>query len=257
MIVAPRNGGFSYGNNLGIRRALAANDPQVDAVWLLNSDTIVRPQALDALLAAFDRDPSAGIVGSRLEDLDGTPQTSAFRFQTISREWARGLNLGLWFRLFPAAEVAREPADQACETDWLAGASMLIRREVFDDVGLLDEGYFLYYEEVDFCLRAARQHWRTIYVPTSRVVHLVGQSSGVTRRDAMLRRIPEYWYDSRARFFSRNYGKLPRIAADLGWLSGHLLHRIRCFVQRKPVTFPPYLLRDFLRFNFWWPHRVG
>ena len=87
VIVAPRNGGFSYGNNLGIRRALAANDPQVDAVWLLNSDTIVRPQALDALLAAFDRDPSAGIVGSRLEDRDGTPQRSAFGFQTVSREW--------------------------------------------------------------------------------------------------------------------------------------------------------------------------
>ena len=157
----------------------------------------------------------------------------------------------------PDAEVAPAGIDRETETDWLAGASMLIRREVFDDAGFLDEGYFLYYEEVDFCLRAARCKWQTWYGPTSRVVHLVGQSSGVTSRDAAARRVPRYWFESRARFFLRNYGRVSRFCADIGWLSGHLLYRFRCLVQGKRVTFPQHLLRDFIWFNFWWPSRVG
>ena len=241
LMCAPSNGGFAFGNNVGIRRALAGDDPSMGAVWLLNSDTIVRRGALESLLQALETHPQAGIVGSRLEDRDGTSQRSAFRFQTIGREWARG-----------PVQV-----DQEYETDWLAGASMLIRREVIDDTGLLDEGYFLYYEEVDYCLRAARQNWRTVYVPTSRVVHLVGQSSGVTSRDADHRRLPKYWYESRARFFTQNYGKMSRILADISWLTGHLLYRGRCFLQRKSITFPKYMVRDFVRFNFWWPSRVG
>lgn len=257
LIHAPRNGGFAYGSNLGIRRALESPDSQVDAVWLLNSDTVVRPGALETLLEALKTHPEAGIVGSRLEDWDGTAQRSAFRFQTVTREWARGLNLGLWFRLFPAAEIAPAQEERQFATDWLAGASMLIRRETVEQTGLFDEGYFLYFEEVDFCLRAARDGWKTIYVPASRVVHLVGQSSGVTSSDACQRRVPKYWFESRARFFSRNYGSAARILADGGWLSGHLIYRARCLVQRKQVSFPPHLLRDFMRYNFWWPSRVS
>lgn len=253
LVRAPRNGGFAYGNNVGIRDAFA--QAHVDAVWLLNSDTIVRKGALSALFGGLQH-PSGGIVGSRLEDPDGSAQRSAFRFQTVSREWASGLNLGLWFRCFPSSEVAPKQEDRTSECDWLAGASMLIKREVIEDIGLLDDGYFLYFEEVDYCLRAARHGWKTVYVPASRVVHLVGQSSGVTNNKDRLRPLPVYWFESRARFFRQNYGRATRFTADCCWLAGHLLFRVRCAIQHKRPTLHHRILRDFVRYNFWWPSRV-
>ncbi len=77
----------------------------------------------------------------------------------------------------------------------------MVRREVFDAVGLLDDGYFMYFEEVDFCLKASRAGWPCWYVPASRVVHLVGQSSGVTDASPAAKRRPRYWFDARTRYF--------------------------------------------------------
>ncbi|QDU55055.1 glycosyltransferase family 2 protein [Aeoliella mucimassa] len=255
LIRAPKNGGFAYGNNVGIKRALELCDPQVDAIWLLNSDTIVHPGALIELLAELD-DERTGIVGSRLENPDGSLQTSSFRFHTPSREWARGLNLGWWNRISPNSDIAPAQIDEIHHCDWLAGASMLIRRELIEDVGLLDDRYFLYYEEVDFCYRAAKHHWKTIYKPASRVIHLVGQSSGVTNTDAKLRRVPKYWFESRARYFEQNFGKLQRVMADSAWLLGHLVFRLRTLAQLRKYSYPDSQLSDFTRYNFWPPTRV-
>ena len=176
-----RNGGFAYGNNEAIRATLAAAD-KPDYVLLLNPDTLVRPGAIRALLEFMDAHPDAGIAGSRLEDPDGTPQRSAFRFHTVRGELEAGLRLGFVSKLLHRHVVAPPvPAgEEPVRTDWVAGASMIVRRAVFEQAGLMDEGYFMYFEEVDFCLRAARKGWPCWYVPASRIVHLVGQSSGVT-----------------------------------------------------------------------------
>jgi GT2 family glycosyltransferase len=123
---------------------------------------------------------------------------------------------------------------------------MVIRREVFASVGLLDEKYFLYFEEVDFCFQAKKAGWECWYVPASRVVHLVGQSSGVTDRKRPPKRLPKYWFDSRRRYFLKNYGWLYAVLADLAWLSGFILWRWRRAIQRKPDTDPPRMMSDFL-----------
>jgi len=137
--------------------------------------------------------------------------------------------------------------DQPHETGWVAGASMIIRREVFDDVGLMDEGYFMYYEEVDFCLRANRAGWPCWYVPDSRVVHLVGQASGVTDTRAVPKRRPAYWFESRRRYFVKNHGLVYALIADTVWALGFATYRVRQALQRKPDTDPPKLLYDFIR----------
>ncbi len=122
----------------------------------------------------------------------------------------------------------------------------MIRREVFEAVGLLDEAYFMYFEEVDFCLRAARAGWRCWYVPASRVVHLVGQSSGVT--DPRLRkRRPAYWFESRRRYFVKNHGAVVAMLADAAWAAGFAVWRVRRFLQRRQDNDPPKLLLDFIR----------
>jgi GT2 family glycosyltransferase len=244
----PHNGGFAYGNNEAIRPALESKDPP-EYVLLLNPDTVVRPGAIGALLDFMDANPKAGIAGSRLEHHDGTPQVSAFRFHTVLSELEAGLRLGFVSKLLKKRIVA-PPVPETMEptqTDWVAGASMIIRREVFVDAGLLDEAYFMYFEEVDFCLRARRAGWTCWYVPASRVVHLVGQSSGVTDVKQANKRRPKYWFESRRRFFVKNHGKLKTAMADMLWMSAFATYRIRRFLQRKPDTDPQKLLGDFAR----------
>ena len=101
----------------------------------------------------MERRPDVGIAGSRLEEPDGTPQRSAFRFPTVLGELERGLRLGAGLAAPGALGSGTPPVpDGEGPTDWVAGASMIVRREVFEAIGLLDEGYFMYFEEVDFCL---------------------------------------------------------------------------------------------------------
>jgi GT2 family glycosyltransferase len=240
------NGGFAYGNNEAIRPALASADPP-DYVLLLNPDTLVRPGAVRALVAFMDSHADVGIAGSRLEDPDGTPQRSAFRFHSAAAEFENTFRLGVVSRLLRSKIVAPEVSHEAGETDWVAGASMIIRRKVFEDVGLLDERYFMYFEETDFCLRARRAGWRCWYVPQSRVVHLVGQSSGVTDVKQPPKRRPAYWFDSRRRYFVKNHGRAYAVLADMAWAAGMSVYRVRRLVQRKPDKDPPKLLGDFLR----------
>lgn len=240
------NGGFAYANNRGIE-AVIERFGRPALFWLLNSDTVVRPGALSQLLSFIEDHPKAAIVGSRLEDPDGTPQHSAFRFHTALTELETSMRFGPISRLLWRWRVAPPISDQVQRVDWVSGASLLIRTEAMDEVGRLDERYFLYYEETDLCLRAARAGWECWYVPESRVIHLVGQSSGVTQRDRRPPRRPAYWFESRRRYFVKNYGWSYAMLADTAWMTGHTLWLIRMFLQRKRNDDPPKLFRDFVR----------
>ncbi len=244
-----KNLGFAGGNNAALRPVLAEK-PRPDYVLLLNPDTVVRPGAVRALVDFMDQNPKVGIAGSRLEDPDGTPQRSAFRFHTIASEFEGSFRLGLVSRFLHRAVIAPPVRDEPHECDWVAGASMLVRPAVFDAIGLMDDDYFLYFEEVDFCLRARRAGWPCWYVPASHVVHLVGQASGVTDTKKPARRMPPYWFASRRRYFRRNHGWFYELFANLAWTVGFSFWRLRRWVQRKPDRDPPRFLWDFIRFNF-------
>lgn len=249
LLVLDKNLGFAGGNNAALRPLLAEAKP-ADYFLLLNPDTVVRPGAVTTLIDFLDRQPKAGIAGSRLEDPDGTPQRSAFRFPTVPSEFEGGVRLGPISRLFRSSIVAPPVTDATHRCDWLAGASMLVRKEVFDDIGLMDDDYFLYFEETDFMLRAKRAGWQTWYVPASRVIHLVGQASGVTDTKKPARRLPKYWFDSRRRYFVKNHGEFYALWADTAWLIGFSLWRLRRRIQKKPDLDPPHYLWDFVYYNF-------
>ncbi len=243
------NGGFSSGNNAAIRPALAGDDPP-RYVLLLNPDTVARPGAIAALLDFLAARPEVGLAGSRLEDPDGTPQYSAFPFPSILGELDVTLRLGFVTKLLRARVGEPSAPEEARRVDWVAGASLMVRREVFDAIGTLDDGYFMYYEEVDFCLRAARAGWPCWYVPASRVVHLVGRASGVTDRGATRKRRPRYWFEARRRYFRSNLGAARALLADVGWAAGFATFRARQAIQRKADDDPDRYLRDFIRYNF-------
>lgn len=248
LIAADRNGGFAAGNNVAIRWALAWASPP-DLVWLLNPDTVVRPGAL-AMLEGFLTDhPAVGLAGSRLEHPDGRPQNSAFRFPSILGEVEGGLRFGPATRLLRGRAVVQPLADDARQVDWVAGASLMIRRAVFDAVGLLDDGFFMYFEEVDFCRRALDGGWPCWYVPESRVVHLVGQSSDVTSASGARKRRPRYWFDARQRYFLTHHGRARTLLANLLHVGAFASFRLRSRLQRKPDNDPERLLWDLVRYN--------
>jgi hypothetical protein len=243
LVRAPRNGGFAYGNNLGLQMA-AERWSRPDYVHLLNPDTIVRPGALDALVSFMDAHPEVGIAGSRLEDPDGTPQMSAFRFPGILGELDRSIRFGPISKALSRWTAMPPIWDEPRPTDWVAGASMIIRREVFDAIGPLDEKYFMYYEEVDFTLSARKVGWTCWYVPASRVVHLVGQASGVTDPKKARRRRPAYWFESRRRYLLKHFGVEGAAAADLATIAGQALWQARRVLQGKQNDTPENFLVD-------------
>ena len=243
LIELSNNGGFAAGNNAAIRPAMQSNDPP-DFYLLLNPDTIVHPNAIRSILEFMKENPSIGIAGSRLEERDGAVQRSAFRFPSALGELENTAHLGIASRLLGRFAVAPESPTIACECDWVAGASMMVRRDVFEQVGLMDEGYFLYYEEVDFCRRAKLAGWPCWYFPESRVIHLVGQSSGVTNSNAATKRRPTYWYQSRMRYFVRHRGRFGFLLADLACIVGTGLYSAKCLLLRRKIELPMRFVRD-------------
>ncbi len=244
VLPAPYNGGYAYGNNFAICPALQSTNPP-DFVLLLNPDTQVRPGALHALLDFMTHHPNVGIAGSSFENADGSLWPIGFKFPSILSELDDGLRLGFITKLLKKHIVPQTLTSEAQPIDWLPGASLMIRREVFDAIGLMDEEYFLYYEETDFCLQAKRAGWDCWYVPESRVMHIAGQSTGVTVRDQALKRLPEYLFASRRRFFVKNYGLLYAAITDIIWLMSRVLSRVHHAIRGKAINEHPYILKDF------------
>lgn len=238
------NLGFTGGNNAVIRPALLSDSPP-RYVLLLNADTVIHPNAFRALVDFMDQHTEVGIAGSRLEDPDGTPQRSAFRFQSPLGEFESTLKLGIVTRLLEPWVTAPPVSDRACATDWVAGASMMIRREVFEQIGLLDEGYFTYFDDIDFCFNARKAGWPTWYVPESRVVHLVGQSTGVS--ETRPKRQPSYLFEARRRYLLKNHDPFYAALADMGRIAGLALWRTRVRLTGKLDSVAPHLLSDSIR----------
>lgn len=238
------NRGFSAGNNAAIRPDLASPDA-ADYFLLLNPDTVVRPGALTALMSFMAEHPRAGIAGSRLENPDGTPQCSAHRMITPVSELLDAARLGPLSRVMRRHLVSPPPGASEAQYDWVSGASFMIRREAVAAIGLLDEGYFLYFDEVDYCRRAQRAGWEVWYVPASRVVHLEGQATGIAK--ARQRR-GRWWYESRRRFFIKSYGVAGLIAADVLWAIGRcsLVVRRALRLGGDTASDPTHLSRDLL-----------
>jgi N-acetylglucosaminyl-diphospho-decaprenol L-rhamnosyltransferase len=239
------NRGFTGGNNAVIRPALQSDDPP-EYILLLNADTIVEEHALDTLVAFMDDHPKAGIGGSMLLAPDGTVEFSPFRFPGIATELTRGLRIGIVSKLFSPWAWVIPKRDGPVRAEWVSGASLILRRAVLEQIGLLDEGLYTYFDDPDICLRAARAGWETWFVPASRVIHLAGASTGVTGNRPPSRR-PAYWYQARRRFFLKNYGACYTALADAAFIMGFAAWRVRRRLQRKPDTDPPHMLIDSIR----------
>jgi N-acetylglucosaminyl-diphospho-decaprenol L-rhamnosyltransferase len=245
------NRGFTGGNNAVIRPALESDDPP-EYVLLLNADTIVPEQdSLNTLVAFLDEHPQAGIAGSRLISPEGTIESTPFRFPGIATELDRGLKLGIVSKLLAPWSLVLPKRAEPFRVGWVSGASLILRRAMLEQIGLLDEDLYTYFDDPDISLRAARAGWETWYVPASRVIHLGGSTTGLTG-PRVVPRLPPYWYQARRRFFLKNYGPWYTAMADAAFILGYATWRIRRWIQRKPDTEPSHMLIDSIRHSVFW-----
>lgn len=174
LIVSEQNLGYAGGNNVGAAQA------QGRYLFLLNPDTVVQPETLWHMVAYMDAHPTVGALGPQLLWPDGSIQSSRRRFPALGTLFWESTLLGQWFphnRHIQSYHLTDQPADQPQKVDWVVGAAILIRREAWQQVGPIDEAFFMYFEETDWCRRSAAAGWEIHYLPTAQVIHYEGKSS--------------------------------------------------------------------------------
>ncbi len=239
VIQSGRNGGFGAGNNAGIRAGLPGG-ARPDYVYILNSDAFPAPDAIRRLRDHLDAHPETGFAGSYIHGPDGAPHTTCFRFPSVWSEIEGAARTGPVTKLLRRHVVALPIPEETARVDWLAGASLMMRRTVLDRIGLFDEGFFLYFEETDLCRRATLAGAPVDYVRGSEVGHIGSVSTGMKRWT----RVPAYWFDSRWRYFTKNHGRAYALAATLAHVAGGLIFRLRRVLTGQRPGEPAHFLRD-------------
>lgn len=193
VIEAGNNIGFAAANNLGIRQTFAP------LLLLLNPDTIVPAGSIDALVAVIDRRPDVGVAGPKLVDAHGRAELS----------WGRMLSPWAEMRQQIVTRWAESLTRREREVEWVSGACMLVRREAADAAGLMDERYFMYAEDVDFCAAVRSHGWKVLFTPAAHVIHLRGQSRATASAPT-----EQAYRRSQIAFYEKHH---PRWVAWLRW----------------------------------------
>ena len=196
--------------NLGLSRAIDRGAASTAAPWLLlvNPDTRLAPGSLARLLETAGADPTIGCVGPHLRNSDGSEYPTGRRFPSIV-VGAFHAALGTVWQGNPATRhyhMRDVDRSRPVQVDWVSGACMLLRRDAYEAAGRFDAGYFMYFEEMDFCLRLSRAGWRVVYDPGAEVTHILGGST----RSAPYRKVLNH-HRSALRFYCRRYARDPRL----------------------------------------------
>jgi N-acetylglucosaminyl-diphospho-decaprenol L-rhamnosyltransferase len=238
LVRSSANSGFAGGHNQGIAAC------EAEFYLILNSDSVLRPGFFGTMLAAADAAPEAGLFAPRLEGEDGTPQVSCFRFPGPMSEFVRSACTGAVTRLLKRYEVALGTDPDPGEIGWASFACILLRRRMIEEIGPMDEGYFLYYEDAEYCLRAQRAGWRIAWVPEARAVHFRGGSGPVKSLQRENRRLPAYHYASRTRFLYQAHGWAGLLSANGLWYLGRGLAHLRRLAGQPVYRMPQAQVRD-------------
>jgi N-acetylglucosaminyl-diphospho-decaprenol L-rhamnosyltransferase len=248
LIASADNLGYSRGNNLGLAQARGRY------ALILNPDTELDGPALPSMLGYLDANPAVGVLGPRLVLPDQSVQASRRRFPTLltaifESTWLQGLAPRGVLARYYAADL---PADQPAEVDWLVGAALMVRRAVWEQVGVLDDNFFMYSEELDWQRRIKAAGWKIVYFPAAQVRHFEAQSSAQVPAATHIR-----FNTSKVRYFRKYHGALAgeflrwyllsHFAVQLGleWLKGALGHKRE--LRRARVATYRAVLRSGLR----------
>ncbi len=193
LIANSKNEGFATAVNQGLQKS------QGQSILLLNSDAQLVEGTLEKLKKVLDSEPKIGMVGADLVYEDGRHQNSIDHFPNLATELFNKSVLKLFFsKWYPGK---RSGFDQPIKVPSLIGAGLFLKRKMVEEIGLLDEGYFFFLEETDWCYRMRQQGWTSFFVPEAKIIHLQGQSA---KKHPWRSRVE--FYRSRYRFFRKNYG---------------------------------------------------
>lgn len=217
LVISDENTGFSGGHNQGMTACPA------EYYLLQNSDSLLRPGFLRTILDAADRAPDTGLFAPRIEHEDGVVQDSCFRFHSPASEFARAVRTGFVSRWLSHRVISLGPDPEPEQIEWASFASILLRHTMVEQLGPMDEGYFLYFEDAEYCLRARRAGWRIGYVPEAVAIHFRGGSGPVKARLKERKELPAYYYRSRARFLYQAHGRIGLTGANIAWHLGRII----------------------------------
>ena len=225
LLAAQSNEGFAA----GVNRGAAATDSAY--LLLLNPDSTAQSGLCGTLSGWMDAHPDVGILGPLILNIDGSVQASARRFPDLSTAVA---GRSSWLtRTLPGNPLSRRNLPytglvpgQPVDVDWVSGACMMIRRRAFDAVGGMDAEFFLYWEDADFCRRAGRAGWRTVYLPVPGAIHLGGASSRHASDPSLVA-----FHRSAYRLFRKHASTPARLLSPLVWIA----LRVRLAVMRRLV----------------------
>lgn len=229
LIACTENVGFPRGNNLGLQEARG------DYLLLLNPDTVIVDDALAVLVSYLQVNPDVGVVGPQLLNPDGSVQSSRRRFPTVTTgffesTWLEGLAPGI-LRRYYALDL---PDAATADVDWLTGACIMVPRSTYEAVGGMDEGYFMYSEELDWCRRIKESGRRVVYYPAAQVIHHVGKSSeqAVTARHINFNQ-------AKLRYFRKYHGRFMVAVLRVFLLAGYAwqiaLESVKGLLGSKPI----------------------
>ena len=205
LISSYKNVGFAAGNNLALREAGG------EYILLLNSDAYINESVVGKTLEFMEGNSKCGILGVKLKGEDGELQPSARKFPNLWHKVMVMTGIASKFsksKMFCGPDYPWWDHSSVKKVGWVPGAYFLTRRAVIQDIGYLDERYFLYYEEVDFCLQAQKHGWDVIFFPHSEVIHLGGESSKTTKKEMTSsgKQLIHLRIKSEIRYFRKNYG---------------------------------------------------
>lgn len=239
------NGGFGAGNNFAINYA-RETFPDLEYVYVLNSDAFPDKDAIEQLVNFLDENESYGFAGSYIYGVDGLPHETAFRFPSAMGELEGSMRFGPVSKILKNSQISIGIPEASLDVDWLAGASVVMRVKMLEEIGVFDETFFLYFEETDLLLRAKRAGWKTRYILESKVAHVGSASTGMKKWE----RIPTYWLDSRKYYFTKNHGRLYFLWATFLRTMGGIFCNFRCALQGKEKPDPKRFIRDMLSHAF-------
>lgn len=228
LVRSPRNGGFSAGHNQGLDAV-----PGAEFYLILNSDALLRPGFFDAILAAADAHPEAGLFAPQIEFEDGEVQHSCFRAHGPASELIRGARTGLVSRLLAHRVIHLPLPPEPGKIEWASFACILLRGRMIDEVGQMDDGYFLYFEDSEYCVRARRGGWTIMPVPQARAIHFRGGSGPVKALSEARKRLPPFYWRARNRFLRQAHGPLGPVVTNLAWCAGRVICQMRRFFGRE------------------------
>lgn len=209
LIRNPQNRGFAAANNVALPLTRGRH------VLLLNPDTVVEPESVLGLASYLDGHPSAGMCGPLVLNSDGSFQSCGYRFPTLLSEVRQARNVGRLLRPLIGSEPPALAPNEAAPVEWIDGCCLMVRRAVVDQIGPLDEQYFLYAEELDWCFAARRHGWQIVANPDVRITHHRGQSSTqVSERSLAL------LVETRLRYYRKNNGLLTALVVSAVYAIG-------------------------------------